>query len=109
MAGWVFAAPAAFVRIRAVARMIADSRLAEHSAIIGWGLLASMLALAGLITVAMSTGTNALESRPLTIVMLIVVTALITFLLGGAFVLIRCVLDFRRAARMARSAATQPS
>ena len=30
MAGWVFAAPAAFVRIRAVARMISDSRLAAQ-------------------------------------------------------------------------------
>ena len=104
MCGWVVAPPAAFFRIRTVARMIADARLARHSTIAFRGLLATLLLMAGGIAVTMMFNFNPVENRPATVVLVLVCFLVLCFLLWGAFVMLRCVRDFGRAARVARRA-----
>jgi hypothetical protein len=107
---WVFfagmligglAPTAAFIRLRAVARLIADRGLAEHSAIVGYGFLftaAAMTAFAVILAHSKSVGRDIMGL----IVTGMLATALLLFLLWGAFILVCCVVDFGRAAKVAR-------
>ena len=104
MCGWVVAPPAAFFRIRGVARMIADARLARQSAIAFWGLLLALLTMAIGIGVMMAVSFNPVENLAATIALHVLLGVLLCFLLWGAFVMILCVRDFGRAGRVARHA-----
>ena len=93
-----FAPTAAFIRLRAVARLVANRTLAEYSAIVGWGFLAVSAAFAAMVYM--------LQGRPMTraldmAVIAIVASSLLLFLLWGAFILVCCVIDFGRAAKIA--------
>jgi hypothetical protein len=105
MVCWVLAPPAAFIRVRGVARLVSDSWLAERSAIIGWCRLVSMLGTALLVAVSVGQGYDIFRSRIFTVAVAAVVTTMIAFLLCRAIVLAGCVFDFRRAARIARASA----
>lgn len=94
---------AVFIRLRAVARMVADAGLAEHSAIVGWGFLATLVALPLLELYIYLTRRHEMVGVVF-VVALACVTALLLFLFWGALVMLRCVRDFGRAARVARRA-----
>jgi DNA-directed RNA polymerase subunit RPC12/RpoP len=106
VAGTMFAgmlAPlAVFIRLRAVAKMIADAGLAEHSTIVAWGFFATMVAIG-----AYSVWENVSRTVGLDVVRLIitaaVIVALLLFVLWGAFIMVCCVIDFGRAARVAQA------
>lgn len=89
---------AAFVRIRTVARMIADADLMEHSTAVGGGFLASVLLGVGLYVFVGFSG------PPSTWIMVILfgdLIFLLLFLLWGAFLMFCCIIDFSQAARIA--------
>ena len=92
---------AVFIRLRAVARMIADAGLAEHSGIVAWGFCVTMIAM-GLYGVwedlSHGVGTNALRL----VITAGVIVAVMLFVLWGAFIMVCCVVDFGRAAELAR-------
>ena len=104
MCGWVVAPPLVFFRIRAVARLLADTRLARQSAVASWGLLLALLTMASGIAVMMALSFNPLENLAATIASFAVMGVVLLFLLWGAFVMLLCVRDFGRAARVARQA-----
>jgi hypothetical protein len=106
MCGWVVAPPTAFFRIRTIARMIGDHRLARHSAIAFWGLLVTLLTMAVSIAVMMALHFNPVENLPATVTLVAVLGAILCFLLWGTVVMFRCVRDFGRAARVALRAET---
>jgi hypothetical protein len=95
-------APAAvFVRLRTIARMVADPGLAEHSAIVGWGFSLTLVALPLLELYLYRTRQHEMVGLPF-VAALACATALMLFLLWGAFIMLCCVVDFGRAARVAR-------
>jgi hypothetical protein len=97
-------APAAvFIRLRAVARIIADAGLAEHSAIVGWGFLCTLIALPLLELYIYLTRQHEMTGV-LFVAALICATALLLFLLWGALIMLSCVIAFGRASRVARRA-----
>ena len=90
-----------FVRLRTVARLIAAAGLAEYSTIVGIGFLCTVLALGGLILIA---STNRIVGNGIGLIATVAIAvALLLFLLWGAFILASCVVDFGRAARIARA------
>jgi hypothetical protein len=96
-------APAAvFVRLRAIARLVADAGLAEQSAIVGWGFLFTLTALPLVELYIYLTRANDMTGVPF-FAALVIVTALLLFLLWGAFIMLRCVVVFGRAAKVARA------
>ena len=92
---------ALFIRLRTVARMIADPHLAEHSIIVGWGFVGS-IALCGVLALLQSHQREPPLWLGLTLAMAIGVSALL-FLLWGAFIFFACMVDFGRAAKVARA------
>jgi hypothetical protein len=98
----VLGPPAVFVRLRTVARLIADAGLAEHSAIVGHGFFVTTVvgAVAGLFQ-----ETSALRHGGLLqlLVMAAIVTAGLLFLIWGAFIMFCCLIDFGRAAKVAHA------
>ena len=92
---------ALFIRLRTVARMIADPHLAEHSIIVGWGFVGS-IALCGIMALLQSQHRQLPLWLGLTLAMAIGVSALL-FLLWGAFIFFSCMVDFGRAAKVARA------
>lgn len=98
------AAPTAiFLRLRAVARMIADPGLAEHSAIVGWGFVATAMLIAA-IAIA-DEWMNVKMQGPLgLLIALTMMVSLMLFLLWGAFIFLSCVIAFSRAAKVATAA-----
>jgi len=97
---------ATFIRLRSVARLIADATLAEYSAIVGWGFLAVCAALAVFTSAARGSTLAGVAGLAL---IAIIGASLLLFLLWGAFILICCVIDFRRAARIAQAQWNPPS
>jgi hypothetical protein len=91
-----------FIRLRTVARLIADVGLAEYSTIVGVGFLCTVVAMAGLILIATAVP-HLGESVAGMVVMIAVVVLLLLFLLWGAFILLSCMVDFGRAARIAQA------
>jgi hypothetical protein len=90
---------AAFVRIRTVARMIADADLMEHATAVGGGFLASVVAGAALYVFIGFRGDG---SGPWVMLALFaVIIFLLLFLLWGAFLMFCCIIDFSQAARIA--------
>jgi len=94
---------AVFVRLRTIARMVADAGLAEHSAIVGWGFSCTLVALPLLELYIYLTRQHEMHGM-LFVVALACATALMLFLIWGAFIMLCCVVDFGRAARVARRA-----
>ena len=98
-------APAAvFVRLRAIARLVADAGLAEHSAIVGVGFSCTLVALPlfELYMYLYRTRQNEMAGM-LFFVALACATALMLFLLWGAAIMTVCLINFGRAARIARA------
>jgi hypothetical protein len=91
-----------FVRLRAVARMIADEGLAEHSVIVAFGFLGTALAI-GAMTLFDALRNSSGNSVWTLAVVGLTATAALLFILWGAFIMICCVIDFGRAARVARA------
>ncbi len=88
-----------FIRLRTVARMIADKTLAEYSAIVGVGFLCTIAA-----NVVVVMFVNNFSSGAVAMLAIGVMAAsLLLFLLWGAFILASCVINFGRAARIARA------
>jgi hypothetical protein len=91
-----------FIRLRTVARMIADPHLAEHSAIVGWGFLASIIFT--LCVIILEQFIRFPVNNMLGVVLtMTAAVALLLFLLWGAFIFFACVVDFGRAARIAQA------
>ncbi len=95
------APPAIFLRLRAVARMISDSGLAEHSGIVAYGFVfatAMVLIMVGI------DGSHLVRMNkwPGMVLMLVTGVSILLFVLWGAFIFFTCVIDFGRAARVAR-------
>jgi hypothetical protein len=90
---------AAFLRIRTVARMIADADLMEHSTFVGGGFVGSVLA--GLALYLYMGFSDPPPSTGVTVVLFGVVIFLLLFLLWGAFLMFCCIIDFGQAARIA--------
>jgi hypothetical protein len=89
----------AFIRLRAVARLVANATLAEYSAIVGWGFLIVCAGMLGLVLFLQGQS----MTRTIDMAFVAIVTAsLLLFLLWGAFILICCVIDFGRADRIAQ-------
>jgi hypothetical protein len=98
------AAPVAvFGRLRRVARMIANPGLAEHSAIVAWGFVFAATSMVAVVMVAARLGHD-LSNTGLLLALLSASTALLLFLLWGAWIMVNCVVSFGRAARIARDA-----
>jgi hypothetical protein len=106
MCGWMVAPPAVFFRMRTLARMIADARLARQSTIAFRGLLASLLAMGICIGVIVILSYSPFETPIGALFSVMVMAVMLCFLLWGAVVMIFCVRDFGRAARVARRAET---
>ena len=105
VAGLVLGIPgptAVFIRLRAVARLVADAGLAEHSAIVGSGFLGTLTALPLLEWYAYATRQHEMRGVGFAVALLCA-TSLLLFLLWGAFIMARCVVDFGRAAKVARA------
>jgi hypothetical protein len=98
-------APAAvFIRLRSVARMITDARLAERGLLVGYGFAVTVI-LYAIFLVWMQNAPLAAQ-LPLwgqQYVGLSLAVALLLFLILGAMVLTRCMIDFGRAAKVARA------
>ena len=97
----VFAPPAAFLRLRHVARLISNTALAEHSAIVAAGFLLTPAMIGIVALLGMS------NIRPPDIAMFLTMATIcvmvLLFLLWGAFIMLCCVIDFARAAKVARA------
>jgi hypothetical protein len=102
VATW-FAPPAAFVRLRSVARLFAKPSLAEHAAIVAWGFALTPIAwVAMMIPGMMGRRLDMSEALPL-ILMAVLCAGVLLFLLWGAAIMTVCLIDFGRAARIARA------
>jgi len=98
------AAPVAvFGRLRRVARMIANPGLAEHSAIVAWGFVFAATSMVAVV-MAGSRLPDEFTKRWFLAAVLLASTALLLFLLWGAWIMFNCVASFGRAARIARDA-----
>jgi hypothetical protein len=100
-----FAPPAAFVRLRTVARLISKPSLAEHAAVVAWGFALTPLAWVALMIIPSMTGRRRLDmSETLPLLLLgVLCLGVLLFLLWGAAIMTVCVIDFGRAARIARA------
>lgn len=98
----LFVAPAAiFFRLRAVARIISNTRLAEHSVIVGWGFALTCLAFCGFM--ALQEYHRDFGKLWAMLLALVISTALLLFVIWGTAILIACMIDFGRAAKVARA------
>jgi DNA-directed RNA polymerase subunit RPC12/RpoP len=95
---------ALFLRLRAVARMIADAGLAEHSGIVAWGFFFTMVAIGAYSLWEHLVHPNGMNALQLVITAAVII-AFLLFVLWGAFIMVCCVVDFGRAARVAWKAA----
>jgi hypothetical protein len=100
--GLVVATGCALFRLRAVARLIADAGLAEHSAIVGWGFFATELFILVVFVSEYNRWWKPGDNAGL-LLMLAIGVGTMLFLLWGAFIFTACVIDFRRAAKVARA------
>ena len=100
----LFAPPLLFLRLRTVARLISDTALAEHSAIVAWGFVLTPLGWAAMVIVEETDVARLDPSRNAGLIVLAALcAAVLLFLLWGAVVLTSCVIDFGRAAKVARA------
>ena len=95
---------AIFLRLRAVARMIADKGLAEHSAIVCWGFLLTAAALGAFSYWQAHAEHRTVDNAFAFIAMAIICLGMLLFSLWGAGILAACVVDFGRAAKVATAA-----
>jgi hypothetical protein len=93
---------AVFVRMRAVARMIADPHLAEHSKIVAWGFFISLVVAPLLLTAIGASGIRVPNNVNL-LMMGAWATSMLLFPIWGAFIMFCCVVDFGRAAKVAQA------
>ena len=96
-----FAPPAIFIRLRTVAGMISDAGLAEYSNIVAYGFVFST-AMILIMTWAGNSRAVRMNEWPGMTLMLVTSVSILLFVLWGAFVFFSCVIDFGRAARVAR-------
>ena len=97
----LLAPPAAFLRLRHVARLISNTALAEHSAMVATGFVLTPTAVGAIALLGMY------NFRPPDMAMFLIMAAIcvmaLLFLLWGAFIMLCCVVDFGRAAQVARA------
>jgi len=99
-----FAPPAAFVRLRTVARLISQPSLAEHAAIVAWGCALTPLAWVAMMSILRTTGRRLDLSQNLPLILIgTLCLGVLLFLLWGAAIMSVCLIDFSRAARIARA------
>ena len=98
----LFAPPAAFVRLRTVARLISNPSLAEHAAIVAWGFALTPLAWVAMMIIPGITGRRLDMSQNLPLILMgVLCLGVLLFLLWGAAIMTVCLIDFGRAARIA--------
>ena len=90
-----------FLRLRMVARMIANPALAEHSGIVGWGFMIVFFALP--LAWYFATGFVLIRNRANSVMIAIFIVGGTLFLLWATCIFAWCVVDFDRAARIARA------
>jgi hypothetical protein len=94
---------AVFVRLRTVARLISDRALAEHSAIVGWGFFASLVVVP-LVIFFVGSSMRSVPSALQLIFAVLLFLGWMLFLIWGAFIMLCCLVDFTRAAKVANAA-----
>jgi hypothetical protein len=100
--------PAAiFIRLRTLARLIGDERLAEQGAVVAWEFTITAAALTVLLLVMQAIGIRdgyggRKPDLPVLIPLMTIAAAMLLFLFWAAYILGRCIIDFGRAAKVSR-------